>query len=129
IAPLVRRALAGHQADEELELSGRAVRARAIPLGDPGAIVVLYDVTRMRALEAVRREFLSNAAHELRTPVTSIAGYAETLLAGGVDAETSREFLQTIHRNAERIAALVRDLVLLDTLGGRARVVVERAPI
>jgi len=91
--------------------------------------VVLYDVTRMRALEAVRREFLSNAAHELRTPVTSISGYAETLLGGGVDAETSKEFLQTIHRNAERITALVRDLVLLDTLGGREGVVVERRAI
>jgi two-component system phosphate regulon sensor histidine kinase PhoR len=131
IEPLVKRALGGQQADEELELSGRAVRASAIPLGDPGAIVVLYDVTRMRALEAVRREFLSNAAHELRTPVTSISGYAETLLAAGgsVDAETSKEFLQTIHRNAGRIASLVNDLVLLDTLGGRASVVVERVPV
>ena len=131
IASLVKRALAGKEADEELELSGRAVRASAIPLGDPGAIVVLYDVTRMRALEAVRREFLSNAAHELRTPVTSISGYAETLLGAGpsVDAETSKEFLQTIHRNAERIASLVNDLVLLDTLGGRASVVVERVPV
>ena len=81
IAPLVKRALGGQQADEELELSGRAVRASAIPLGDPGAVVGLYDVPRMRALESVRREFLSNAAHELRTPVTSISGYAETLLA------------------------------------------------
>lgn len=130
IVPLVERALAGEQADQELELSGRAVRASARPLGDPGAIVVLYDVTRMRALEAVRREFLSNAAHELRTPVTSIAGYAETLLGGQVDPETSREFLQTIHRNADRIAALVSDLVLLDTLGGRATTVVgERTAI
>ncbi|MDQ3366607.1 MAG: cell wall metabolism sensor histidine kinase WalK [Myxococcota bacterium] len=129
LAPLVARALAGEQADEELELSGRAVRASARPLGDPGAIVVLYDVTRMRALEAVRREFLSNAAHELRTPVTSIAGYTETLLAGGVDPETSKEFLQTIHRNADRIASLVNDLVLLDTLGGRASAVGERTPV
>ena len=129
ILPLVTRALAGEQADEELELSGRAVRASARPLGDPGAIVVLYDVTRMRSLEAVRREFLSNAAHELRTPITSISGYAETLLAGGVDAETSSEFLQTIHRNASRIATLVNDLVLLDTLGGRATVVGDRISI
>ncbi|MEJ7604493.1 MAG: HAMP domain-containing protein, partial [Kofleriaceae bacterium] len=74
IRPLVQRALAGEQADEELELSGRAVRASARPLGEPGAIVVLYDVTRLRALESVHREFLSNAAHELRTPVTSISG-------------------------------------------------------
>ncbi|HEY6174994.1 MAG TPA: ATP-binding protein, partial [Kofleriaceae bacterium] len=97
--------------------------------GDPGAILVLYDVTRLRALEAVRREFLSNAAHELRTPVTAISGYAETLLAGGVDVETSQEFLTTIHRNAERIAALVADLLVLDTLEGRAEVVGTRAPV
>ena len=130
IRPLVARALAGDQADEELELSGRAVRASARPLGDPGAIVVLYDVTRMRALEAVRREFLSNAAHELRTPVTSISGYAETLLGGSVDSETSKEFLTTIHRNADRIAGLVNDLVLLDTLGGRSESVsTERVAI
>jgi len=130
LRPLVARAVRGDQADEELEVSGRAVRASARPLGEPGAIVVLYDVTRMRALESVRREFLSNAAHELRTPVTSIAGYAETLLGGAVDGETSKEFLETIHRNAERIAGLVNDLVLLDTLGGRATTVVgERVPI
>src|SRR5262249_54290753 len=109
LAPLVTRALAGEQADEELELVRRAVRPgrgrrgpsrdrgdrgepreHRRPRGhrDPGAIVVLYDVTRLRALEAVRREFLSNAAHELRTPVTAISGYAETLLASGVDPET-----------------------------------------
>ncbi len=155
LLPLVTRALAGEQADEELELVGRAVRASARPLGGPsrverfrsaakpgagpdgddpprehpGAIVVLYDVTRLRSLEAVRREFLSNAAHELRTPVTSISGYAETLLGGGVDAETSREFLTTIHRNAQRIAALVADLLVLDTLEGRAELVGTRTPI
>ena len=126
---LVDRALRGEQADAELELSGRAIRATARPLGDPGAILVLYDVTRMRALESVRREFLSNAAHELRTPVTSISGYAETLLGSPVDDATSKEFLQTIHRNAERIAGLVNDLVLLDTLGGRASIVGERTSI
>ncbi len=129
LRPLVDRALAGELTDEELELSGRNVRVSARPLGDPGAIVVLYDVTRMRSLEAVRREFLSNAAHELRTPITSISGYAETLIGGGVDADTSKEFLQTIHRNAERISGLVNDLVLLDTLGGRAAAVGDRVSV
>lgn len=129
LRPLVERALAGAVADAELALAGRDVRASARPLGAPGAIVVLSDVTRLRALEAVRREFLSNAAHELRTPVTSISGYAETLLAGGVDADTSREFLGTIHRNAQRIAALVADLLVLDTLGGRATLIGERGPV
>lgn len=130
IKPLIDQALAGEQADAELELHGREVRITARPLGgDAGAIVVLYDVTRIRALEAVRREFLSNAAHELRTPVTSISGYAETLLGGAVDAETSKEFLQTIHRNAQRISSLVSDLLVLDTLGGRATIVADRATV
>ena len=129
IEPLVQRALAGEQADAELELSARNVRCSARPLSDQGAIVVLYDVTRMRVLEAVRREFLSNAAHELRTPITSISGYAETLLGGPVDAETSKEFLQTIHRNAERIAGLINDLVLLDNLGARSEAISARSPI
>ncbi len=126
---LIDKALAGDKSDAELVLHGREVRASARPLGDPGAIVVLYDVTRLRALEAVRREFLSNAAHELRTPVTSISGYAETLLGGGVDADTSKEFLQTIHRNAQRIASLVSDLLVLDTLGGRPSVVGDRVSV
>jgi two-component system phosphate regulon sensor histidine kinase PhoR len=140
VGRLVKRALEGDPIDEELELFGRTVRASARPLAPPnravepppaeaGAIVVLYDVTRMRALEAVRREFLSNAAHELRTPVTSISGYAETLLGGQVDAETSKEFLQVIHRNSQRIAGLVTDLLVLDTLGGRAAAVADRVPI
>jgi two-component system phosphate regulon sensor histidine kinase PhoR len=129
LLPLVTRALAGEQADDELELVGRAVRASARPLGNPGAIVVLYDVTRLRSLEAVRREFLSNAAHELRTPVTAISGYAETLLAGSVDPETSQEFLTTIHRNAGRIAALVADLLVLDSIEGRAEAIGNRTPI
>jgi two-component system phosphate regulon sensor histidine kinase PhoR len=97
--------------------------------GPPAVIVVLYDVTRMRALESVRREFLSNAAHELRTPVTSISGYAETLLSGAVDSETSREFLQTIHRNARRISDMVTDLLVLDQLGGRASFVEARGTV
>jgi len=129
IEPMVQRALAGEQADDELELHARHVRCSARPLADQGAIVVLYDVTRMKALEAVRREFLSNAAHELRTPITSISGYAETLLGSPVDAETSKEFLQTIHRNAERIAGLVNDLVLLDNLGSRSAAVSARTQV
>ncbi|MEO8550400.1 MAG: ATP-binding protein, partial [Kofleriaceae bacterium] len=136
LAALVERATKGELADEELELVGRTVRASARPLearnndADSAAVIlVLYDVTRMRALEALRREFLSNAAHELRTPVTSISGYAETLLANPVDAETSKEFLSTIHRNAQRIPSLVAGLALLDQLGGRDAVVGERVAV
>src|SRR5262249_48682620 len=120
LSAIVARTLAGEPEakDEELELAGRTVHASARLLAarsdTAAAIVVLYDVTRMRALEAVRRDFLSNAAHELRTPVTSISGYAETLLGGSVDTDTAKEFLVTIHRNAQRIAGLVSDLLVLD---------------
>jgi signal transduction histidine kinase len=126
---LVNAARDGEHQERELELSARTVRASARPLGDGSVIAVLYDVTRMRALEAVRREFLSNAAHELRTPVTSISGYAETLLSGNVDDATAKEFLATIHRNAKRIADMVSDLLVLDTIEGRASAISERTPI
>ena len=136
LAALVEPAMRGEQADDELELLGRTVRASARPIearsgeADAAAVIlVLYDVTRMRALEAVRREFLSNAAHELRTPVTSISGYAETLLGDGLDPETAKEFLTTIHRNAQRIAEMVSDLVLLDQLGGRDSAVGMRSSV
>ncbi len=129
LVELVDRARYGGLADAEVELNGRTVRASARPLEVAAVIVVLYDVTRIRALESVRREFLSNAAHELRTPVTSISGYAETLLGGAVDGETSKEFLSTIHRNAQRITSLVADLVLLDQLGGRDAAVIKRAAV
>lgn len=129
LVELVERARYGGLADAEVELNGRTVRASARPLEVAAVIVVLYDVTRIRALESVRREFLSNAAHELRTPVTSISGYAETLLGGAVDGETSKEFLSTIHRNAQRITSLVADSVLLDQLGGRDAAVGMRVAV
>jgi len=129
LAELVDRARYGGLADAEIDLHGRTVRASARPLEASAVIVVLYDVTRIRALESVRREFLSNAAHELRTPVTSISGYAETLLGGSVDGETSKEFLSTIHRNAQRITSLVADLVLLDQLGGRGAAIEARVTV
>lgn len=128
LGALVTKAQRGEAADGELHLHGREVRASARPLPE-GALVVLYDVTQLRALESVRREFLSNAAHELRTPITAISGYAETLLSGPVDAQTSKEFLEIIHRNANRIAHLVSDLLVLDGLEARASAVGERTPV
>ncbi len=116
--------------DALLSLRDRAVRVSARPLAEAGgAIAVLYDVTRLRALEEVRREFLANAAHELRTPVTAISGYTETLLGPGVDEATARDFLGVIARNAARIARLVDDLLVLERLEARAEVIEERGPV
>jgi two-component system phosphate regulon sensor histidine kinase PhoR len=119
----------GAPGEAELEVRGRVVRAQARPLGADGAIAVLYDLTRLRALEELRRDFLANATHELRTPVTAIAGYAETLLSGEVEPATAREFLGVISRNTARIARLVDDLLVLERLDARAEIVAERGPV
>jgi len=104
-------------------LSGRTVLASAQPLKHlaAAAVVVLHDVTSLRRLESLRRDFVANLTHELRTPVTAIRGYAETLVASDVDDATRSEFLQTIQRNAVRIGRLVDDLLILSELDARPR--------
>jgi len=111
----------GASIDGEIALRGRTVAISARPLVQTrGAVAVLHDVTRLRGLEELRREFLANAAHELRTPVTAIAGFAETLLDDALPAAMRREFVGTIARNAERIARLVAGLLELERLDTRA---------
>ncbi|MGB0678198.1 MAG: sensor histidine kinase, partial [Polyangiales bacterium] len=86
-------------------------------------VVVLHDVTQLERLQGFRRDFVADVSHELRTPVAAIRGFAETLLRGRPDAATAREFIDIIHRHAERIGRLVDDLLQLSGLqaqGGRA---------
>lgn len=79
-----------------------------------GAVVVLNDVTRLRRLETVRRDFVANVSHELKTPVTSIKGFLETLLEGAVDdPANARRFLEIAARQADRLGAIIEDLLLL----------------
>ena len=97
--------------DRELDIDGRAILMNARPLPSGGAVLVMHDLTELRRLEAVRRDFVANVSHELKTPLTSISGYAETLLADPPDPETSRRFLSTILDNARRMQRLVDDLL------------------
>jgi len=83
----------------------------------------------LKETESRRREFLANVAHEIRTPVTSIGGYAETLEKSDVDAETRREFVSTIHRNAVRIGNLVEDLLQLEALQAGKAAPMDDAPV
>jgi two-component system phosphate regulon sensor histidine kinase PhoR len=79
-----------------------------------GAVIVLNDVTEVRRLEAIRRDFVANVSHELRTPITSIKGFAETLLEGGLeDTEHAHRFLGTMVRQADRLNAIIDDLLSL----------------
>jgi two-component system phosphate regulon sensor histidine kinase PhoR len=79
-----------------------------------GTLVVLSDITRLRELEGIRRDFVANVSHELKTPITAIKGAADTLVEGGVDDDSTRErFLAIIQRQSERLAALISDTLSL----------------
>jgi signal transduction histidine kinase len=78
------------------------------------------DMARIERLERVRRDFIANVSHELRTPITTIQGYAETLLDGEPDEGSRKEFVEAIHRHADRLGVLVAGLLNLSALEARA---------
>ncbi len=95
-------------------LPGRTFEINAAPLPGGGAVVVLHDVSSVEAAEKSRRDFIANVSHELRTPLTSISGYLETLLEDpNPRHETTREFLQIILKNSNRMNRLTEDLLAL----------------
>ena len=102
--------------DRELEMDGGVFLMNARPLPSGGSVLVIHDLTDMRRLEAMRRDFVANVSHELKTPLTSISGYAETLLSDSPDPETTRRFLSTIVSNARRMQRLVDNLLDLARL-------------
>jgi two-component system phosphate regulon sensor histidine kinase PhoR len=82
-----------------------------------GAIIVLHDITELRKLERVRRDFVANVSHELRTPLTAIQGFSETLLAGALDDPQNRvRFLEIILEHSKRLARLTDDLLMLSKM-------------
>jgi two-component system phosphate regulon sensor histidine kinase PhoR len=122
----ISRALAGQEPVEaDVLLHGgrqRVMQARGSALHDMdgraiGAVVVLNDVTDFRRLEDIRRDFVANVSHELKTPVTSIKGFVETLLDGAMrDAGDAERFLRIIARQADRLHAIIEDLLSLSRI-------------
>jgi two-component system, OmpR family, phosphate regulon sensor histidine kinase PhoR len=102
--------------DREIEMEDRTLVMNARPLPTGGAVLVLHDLTELRRLESMRRDFVANVSHELKTPLTSISGYAETLLSDPLDPEMTRRFMATIAGNARRMQRLVDDLLDLAKL-------------
>jgi two-component system, OmpR family, phosphate regulon sensor histidine kinase PhoR len=86
------------------------------PESTAGALVIFHDISQIRSLEAVRKEFVANVSHELRTPLSIITGYLETLIDGGGDPETNSRFLRTMHKHAQRLNLLIEDLLALSQL-------------
>ncbi|GIN85338.1 PAS domain-containing sensor histidine kinase [Heyndrickxia sporothermodurans] len=85
--------------------------------GIKGIIIVLHDITEIRRLEKMRSEFVANVSHELKTPVTSLKGFAETLLDGAMyDPEITKSFLTIIHDESERLHRLITDILHLSKI-------------
>ena len=100
----------------------RFLQTNVVPLSNGvgenvGVLVVMNDVTKMRRLERVRRDFVANVSHELRTPITSIRGYVETLLDGTLDyREDAVKFLEIILRQSVRLSTIIDDLLALSRI-------------
>jgi two-component system phosphate regulon sensor histidine kinase PhoR len=121
---LLERARSGETPEMELELAGlmpRRVLVRAVALhGEPKSVLAVFvDVTELRRLESVRRDFVANASHELRSPLTTIRAAAETLSSIEDDPEGTRRFAALIERNAERLQNLVDDMLELSRIESR----------
>jgi two-component system phosphate regulon sensor histidine kinase PhoR len=122
----IQDALTGNEAVEtEITVYGdpeRFLQVHASGLGDTdgvrvGALIVLNDVSNLRRLEQLRRDFVANVSHELKTPITSIKGFVETLLNGAQDDPADRErFLNIVSAQADRLGAIVGDLLTLSRI-------------
>ena len=98
-------------------LGARQFSVDAVPLPDGGLVLSLHDITTLRRVERVRRDFVANISHELRTPLASIKLLAETLSSGSVeDGPTMRDFATQIEREADHLAQLVDELLDLSMI-------------
>jgi two-component system, OmpR family, phosphate regulon sensor histidine kinase PhoR len=121
-----------HEAtDRFLQAHGTVLRngtGRAI-----GALIVLNDVTRLRRLETLRRDFVANVSHELKTPITTIRGFVETLQEGALrEPQNAERFLEIIAQQAERLEAIVDDLLVLSRIEQeepRQGIALEEGPV
>ncbi len=110
-------ALAGEATEPtEITVDGQSMMLTARALGDGGVVLAVFDLTASRRVEAVRRDFVANVSHELKTPLTVILGFAETLAAGDVPPEQGIRFIEAIQSNAQRMQQIVDDLLDLSRI-------------
>jgi two-component system phosphate regulon sensor histidine kinase PhoR len=110
--PLFREIVLGEQDLTVLDVV--ISKVQGLPPGEGKTMIVLRNVTRLKKLEQTRADFVANATHEIKTPLTAILGFIETLREGVIeDKETAKGFLETIHKHAERLNRLVDDLLVI----------------
>lgn len=115
----VEAALEGRSGEAILAHKGRAYRLSASPVGREeryAVLLLLVDVTEKESAEAMRREFSANVSHELKTPLTSIMGYAEIMEQGIAKPEDTRQFAGRIREESERLLQLIKDIIVLSEL-------------
>ena len=117
---VVDEALAGQHSEALLEREDKCYQLLANCVKRDGqvvgAVIAILDVTERESREALRREFTANVSHELKTPLTSISGFAELMKTGTVPPETVPEFAGDIYREAQRLITLVEDIIHLSQL-------------
>ena len=99
---------------------GRVYELRLYPAGDGQRLLISRDITDHAKLDAMRRDFVANVSHEIRTPVTVISGFAETLLSLDLDDNAQREYIGTILKQSQTMQRLVDDLLMLSSLENSA---------
>ena len=123
------RALRGERAETSFTVNERSWQMIASPVLSHkkivGAVLLWMDVTEREQRERLRQEFSANVSHELKTPLTSISGFAELMAGGGVPMEKVVEFSTDIHREAQRLIALVNDIIKLSKLDENAALPAE----
>jgi len=101
---------------EEITIGDSTLSLTARPLVNGGAVLALFDLTPIRKLEAVRRDFVANVSHELRTPLTIVGGFAETLQEPDIPADKRADFARTIFSNTQRMQRIVDELLDLSRI-------------
>jgi len=111
-----------HTNGKECIIHAYSTALQNIEGGNIGALIVLNDITQLKKLENIRRDFIANVSHELKTPITSIKGYAETLIDGALNnKETSEQFVNIILKQANRLGSIIEDLLSLSRLEQESR--------
>ena len=112
----LERSVTEEAQSREIRIGGRHVLLASRALDQGGAVTTLLDISELRRLEQVRRDFVANASHELKTPLTSIRGFAETLVDNDPPEHLRKQFLESIRLNTLRLQRLVDDLLDLSRL-------------
>ena len=116
----VQRVLTGEHSESTINIDDKHYNLIANPVYENdrviGAVIVILDVTEYTNREKMRSEFTSNVSHELKSPLTSISGFAEIMMAGDVPGETVVDFSKTIYKEAQRLISLVSDIIKISEL-------------